>query len=354
MFGRMMNNYYYGKSGKGDYKKEDLPRNRWQLFWEMLRVRFASLMRLNLMTIIAWIPLFIVIGRGLSMYVDIRTVYVNYGNYLIYGTTDDQFTQESADAMAAELSKNYGVGSEQGEQALALTKFEQEGGQAVLSWMFLWMIPCIAILGPVKAGQAYITRNWSRDEHAFLWSDFKDAVKGNWKQALGVSVITGLLPYVLYVGYTFYGQQAETGGLLFVVPQMMMVIIGAVWALACTFAYPMMVTYKVTFKQLLKNSLILALGRLPQTAGIRLMLSVPVIIAGALFEFMGIALSPLILGAYYIVLGYALSRFVTASYTNAVFDKFINTRLEGVKVNRGLAEDDDEDDDDTAEENGNE
>ena len=38
MFGRFMNNYYYGKSGKGDYRKEDLPTNRMQLFWEMLRV----------------------------------------------------------------------------------------------------------------------------------------------------------------------------------------------------------------------------------------------------------------------------------------------------------------------------
>ena len=45
MFGKMMNNFYYGKSGKGDFRKEDLPKNRWQLFWEMLRVRFASLCR---------------------------------------------------------------------------------------------------------------------------------------------------------------------------------------------------------------------------------------------------------------------------------------------------------------------
>ena len=27
MFGRMMNSFYYGKSGKGDYKKEDLKLN---------------------------------------------------------------------------------------------------------------------------------------------------------------------------------------------------------------------------------------------------------------------------------------------------------------------------------------
>ena len=28
MFGRMMNNYYYGKSGKGDFRKDDLPETR--------------------------------------------------------------------------------------------------------------------------------------------------------------------------------------------------------------------------------------------------------------------------------------------------------------------------------------
>ena len=43
MFGKLMNSFYYGKSGKGDYRKEDLPKNRWELFWEMLRVRFAAL-----------------------------------------------------------------------------------------------------------------------------------------------------------------------------------------------------------------------------------------------------------------------------------------------------------------------
>ena len=41
MFGKLMNSFYYGKSGKGDYRKEDLPKNRWQLFFEMLRIRFC-------------------------------------------------------------------------------------------------------------------------------------------------------------------------------------------------------------------------------------------------------------------------------------------------------------------------
>ena len=38
------------------------------------------------------------------------------------------------------------------------------------------------------------------------------------------------------------------------------------------------------------------------------------------------------------LIGFGLSRFITASYTNAVFDRFINPRIEGAKVNQGLRE----------------
>ena len=66
MFGKFMNNYYYGKSGKGDYQKEHLPRTRWQLFWEMLRVRLAGLFRLNLMTIVLWLPTMYILAQLVS------------------------------------------------------------------------------------------------------------------------------------------------------------------------------------------------------------------------------------------------------------------------------------------------
>ena len=64
MFGKFMNNYYYGKSGKGDYTKDDLPTTRWQLFWEMLRVRLSAIVRLNLMYMLSWLPAMIVIVIG--------------------------------------------------------------------------------------------------------------------------------------------------------------------------------------------------------------------------------------------------------------------------------------------------
>lgn len=331
MFGKMMNNFYYGKSGKGDFRKEDLPRNRWQLFWEMLRVRFASLCRLNLMTIAAWLPMIILIGYCVTTLFNVLMIRGQYDAYVATGDIGE-LTEEQISVLAT----------------MDLDQWMVDMAFGMLSTFCLWAIPCILITGPVQAGLAYVTRNWSRDEHAFIWSDFKDAVKENWKQALGVSAITSILPIIMYVGYQFYGQQAA-GNILFMVPQMLIVMVGIVWALALTFLYPMMVSYRVTFGQLIKNSLVMAVGRLPQTVGIRLLMLIPTIICIVVFLFTGSLVALLVLALYYVIIGFAMARFVYASYTNGVFDRYINSHMEGVEINRGLAKAEDLDEEDEEE-----
>jgi len=316
VFGKLMNNYYYGKSGKGDYKRDDLPRNRWQLFWEMLRIRLSGLFRLNLMTAIAFLPLIYVL-----------VVMVNALFSHLVGLSEVVADPEQA-ALAAEVIK--------------------ESPNQIYSILFsalVMAIPAIAITGPVQAGMAYITRNWARDEHAFIWADFKDAVKENWKQALGVSVITGLAPIIMLVCWQFYGGMAQTSSMLYVVPQVLTMALGIIWMMSLVFMYPMMVTYKMNLRTVIRNSLLLTIGRLPQTAGVRLVMLVPTLIAVLVAFYTPYMMYALMaLAGYYILLGNALARFVQASFTNATFDRFINPRIAGVEVNRGLSSDEDLDD----------
>ena len=96
MFGKMMNSFYYGKSGKGDFRKEDLPKNRWQLFWEMLRVRFSALCRLNLMTLAAWLPLIIVIGMCVSTLLNVMSITGDYSNYVQTGDAGNLSAEQIA------------------------------------------------------------------------------------------------------------------------------------------------------------------------------------------------------------------------------------------------------------------
>ena len=171
-------------------------------------------------------------------------------------------------------------------------------------------------------------------------------MKENWKQALGVSAVTSVLPLIMYVCYRFYGGMTQQSA-FYILPQMLVIMLGLVWTLGTVFMYPMMVSYKVTFRDLVKNSVMLAIARLPQTVGVRLVVLLPMLIGLAVFYFTASPLVLLIVALYYAVMGYAMTRFVFASYTNAVFDRYVNSHIEGAKVNRGLATDtDDEDADD--------
>lgn len=311
-----MNSYYYGKSGKGDYTPDDLPKNRWQLFMEMLRTRMSGLCRMNLMYFVAWLPAMIAI----SLWV------VSFGVAL-----NNSFPVDEAGNIIEEVAAN-------GVQSFWQTMND-------MNFMtLLILIPCIAITGPFTAGLSYVTRNWARDEHAFPWADYKDAIKANWKQGLLVSTITGCVPFLVYICWRFYGDMA-VGNAVWVIPQMLILMLGILWALAVTYMYPMMVTYQMNFRTIIRNSFILAVGRLPGSVGIRLLHCVPTVLFTVIFL---LTLQPwvlLLLFAYYLVFGFAFSRFITASFTNAVFDKYINSRIEGAQVNRGLSQEDDDDDD---------
>ena len=342
MFGKLMNNYYYGKSGKGDFRKDDLPETRMQLFWDTLRTRLSGLCRLSLMYTLIWLPAMVVIlvssGQiysNLSMYMLVQNNdYAGYVQYVQDSNGEVSISEEDYNTLKnAEVNLN---------DYLYSSVFT----------MLLILFPCIAVTGPCTAGVCYVTRNWSRDEHAFIWSDFKDAVKANWKIPLVLSVITGALPLLVYQGWVTYGQMASNNMIL-VVPQMLVVLLGIVWALCITYMHPMTVTYDLKFSGVIRNGLLLGIARLPFSVGIRLLHCVPALIAFIAVWFFGLDLmmALVLLGAYYALIGFGLSRFVTASYTNAVFDRFINSRIEGAPVNKGLREKDEDDfDEDETEE----
>lgn len=316
MFGRMMNSFYYGKSGKGDYRKDDLPKNRWQLFWEMLRVRLAGLCRLNIMSVIIWIPVMYIITQLFNSFYSISSI----------------VAEVEADITAAS------------EEYLTIYNNVDQYLYNILFMLFLWLIPAITITGPVSAGMAYVTRNWARDEHAFVWSDFKDAIKTNWKQSLVISFITSCLPIVMFVCYRFYGEMTAQS-LFYIIPQMLTLTLGAVWCMALIFMYPMIVAYKMKTLQVIKNGLLLAVAKLPQAAGARLVMIIPAAVAifMALYSQVGVY-ALMVLAGYYILIGHGLARFVFASFSNAVFDKYINARIEGAQINRGLAQEDEDED----------
>ena len=110
--------------------------------------------------------------------------------------------------------------------------------------------------GPVKAGTTYILRNMVREEPVFLWSDFKYAIKRNWKQALPMGILD-LVIMVLLV-YDIIWFNANSGG------GMMTLMLVFLWALLIMYIfmrpyiYLMMITFDLKMSKIFKNALFFA------------------------------------------------------------------------------------------------
>ena len=303
--------FYYGKAGKHDYTEMDMPKTRVSLFFLVLKDHIFDLIKVNLLQVVFWIPFMVwtFINLAAIQSIDVETV----------------MAQESG---AMEMMN------------------------AIVGYLVMWLIgliPCLAITGPSSAGAAYIMRNWARDQHAFLLSDFKDAFKGNWKQALGVSCITALVPTLVYTGVTYYSQMANTNALM-MVPLVLVLSIALMWALMLPLLYPMMIGYELSFKYLVRNAFLMSAATLPQMVLCRLITLIPVaaLVMGVYF---GNGIVILVVSLYYLLFGFAFSRLLYASVANGVFDKYLNPHIEGAQVGMGLrpadADElfDDEDDD---------
>lgn len=289
-----INNYYYGKAGKADFTPESLPDSRVKLFFEMLRIHFSGLCAVNLFYLVFCIPALLWTVLNMSILTAAETdVAAGWGNLMVY---------------------------------------------------LVGMVPCLTIAGAGAPGLMYVLRNWARDQHAFLVSDFKDAVKGNWKMGLVVGLINGVSLLISYVGVTYYSQMTASG-LFWVIPEALVVMMLALWWMINMLIFPMMVTYDMNLKTLIRNAALIAAARLPWSI---------LFMGGAFLVPLAVAMfvpyGYLVMGLIYLVVGFALTGFIYASYANSCFDRFLNPKIEGAPVNLGLRDksldEDDEDEED--------
>ncbi len=118
--------------------------------------------------------------------------------------------------------------------------------------------------GPASAAYAYITRCFTREEHAWLWSDSKEKFKENFKQSMILTVIdiVGIVFLMTGLDY-YYSQFMTTHSSIWLIAEFLMVIVSAIFLFMNFHTYQLMVTFETTTPQLLKNSVMFSLAQLP-------------------------------------------------------------------------------------------
>jgi len=187
------------------------------------------------------------------------------------------------------------------------------------AWAMYAMPFPLVLLSPFTAGLTFVTRNYAREEHAFVWSDFWENVKGNWKYFL----LNGFIVYVVYVVLSFsaiYYYNGTTRSWFFYIPFWLCLVLALFFLFAQYYLPVMFVTFDLKFRQAYRNAFILAM------AGVGRNFLITLILGGLLYLLYVIPLNGLVvflLIALLIFLLFSLVSFFINFTVYPVVDKYL-------------------------------
>lgn len=122
---------------------------------------------------------------------------------------------------------------------------------------FVADLPFLLIF-PFIAGLTIVTRNYAREEHAFIYWDFRDAVKHNWKAFLINGAVCYAFYFILSIAIRYYSEMSKTNN-IFLVAMVVCIALAVLFVFAQYYVPVMLVTFDLTLRQVYKNALIFAI-----------------------------------------------------------------------------------------------
>lgn len=292
-----------GPERSESYARSTLPGNRWELGWDVLKTNFGKIVGLNLLMLVFFIPLFLVFGY--------------------------HFLLVTAGAGNGAFSQNVGIGY----PALPSSPGSIEGikwNAAVMSYPLIPVAGAIAAVG--LSGGMYIMRNMVWAEGVIVGKDFWSGVRKNYGIVfLSTLAYTVLLTIFLISNASANLMNATTGGKWYITAmQIVSYVFIAFISIMYLFTLTFGVTYKLKFRNLIRNSFIMSLALIPLNLFFALFSLVffLIIMIGGFFASLGIMA--------FIFLGLSCAALIWTDYSQWAFDKFINDNVPGAVKNKGI------------------
>lgn len=276
----------YNKPGKGVDKNEPKKKGFF-LFFEIVIRKFTKFLGLNClytMTSIIWIILLYLFGG------------------IILANTN---VVENTASQIASMTQGIDMAEIQGSVMVSLQAFFAIG---IFS---LWGS------GPATASYAYITRCFTRGEHAWVVSDGIDKLKENFKKGMFV-VIADAVVLVLGINaaYFYYGFYATTGSVLWMLLTYVTMLILLLYTMIHPYLYQIMVTFECSIGAMYKNALLMMIAKLPQSFLI-------LVAEGAILFLLFTMVNPIAAALITIVVGLCVTHFPGQFYAARVIERSI-------------------------------
>jgi len=123
----------------------------------------------------------------------------------------------------------------------------------ILSYIFMVFLG----QGPATAGYTYIIRSYGEEQPCWLISDFFSRSKMNFKQSFILWIIDLLVVYALVIAFRVYTHMGIE------VLQCITLLIGVIYMMMHIYIYQMIVTFELSFKNIVKNSFLLVVVKAP-------------------------------------------------------------------------------------------
>lgn len=190
----------------------------------------------------------------------------------------------------------------------------------IMRAMFAVMMFVLFGSGPASASYAYITRCFTRAEHAWILSDYKDKFKENFKQGIILSIVDIVFMVLIVTAYRVYlAQYASTGATLWLIILALLSTMTFLYTIMHFYIYQFMVTFQSGTIQLFRNSFIFAAANMPMCI---FLLVFAVILSLAIFTFIPNPALALLLD---FLIGVSLARFpIEYSASRAISKKLLS------------------------------
>ena len=301
-----------GKEKSEEYARSTLPTNRWQLFWDIFKGSFSKLVKVNLLITLFFVPVLAI---------------------LIFGGL-----MEDSNGVMYPFGANLAIGYPARPNLVGLSE-----SLAIQSDLMIYGLICVACLIAAVglSGGMYVIRNMVWTEGIFVANDFWRGVKLNFwnalQAALFFSIILLLSKFLINTAEFSLAVQdlSKAERIWFKISQGFSYVLIVLAAFMAFWMIALGVNYKQSFFVLFKNSFLMTIGMLPQTVFFVAIGLLPVwliMIGGGEMNNIFTMIGSLVL----VLFGFSFILLVWLDFAQWAFDKFINPKIEGAKVGRGI------------------
>lgn len=122
--------------------------------------------------------------------------------------------------------------------------------------------------GASACGMINVIRKYVDDTHAWVWQDFWSSFKTNFLQATVAYIIDCAAAAVLVINFGLYNTTDFLGGngIVLTIVRALLLLVILIWGMMHVYIYPVITSFKFKLRDVYKNSFVMVLGKLPQTA----------------------------------------------------------------------------------------